>query len=49
MWPRPRIRQWHYVIVSLRDSHPVLRSYRIVEGPIEEEPVIVAPGSRPPR
>ncbi len=32
---------WHYVIVSLRDSHPVLRSYRIVEGRIDEEPVIV--------
>ncbi|HEY5250034.1 MAG TPA: M67 family metallopeptidase [Acidimicrobiales bacterium] len=32
---------WHYVLVSLRDSHPMLRSYRIVEGRIDEEPVIV--------
>ncbi|MGA7420550.1 MAG: M67 family metallopeptidase [Acidimicrobiales bacterium] len=32
---------WHYVLVSLRDTHPVLRSYRIVEGDIEEEPVVL--------
>ena len=32
---------WHYVLVSLRDSHPMVRSYRIVGGTIEEEPVIV--------
>ena len=32
---------WHYVLVSLRDSHPVVRSYRIVEGVITEEPVEV--------
>lgn len=32
---------WHYALVSLRDSHPVLRSYRI-DGPvIEEESVVV--------
>ena len=24
--------QWHYVLVSLRDTEPVLRSYRIVDG-----------------
>lgn len=30
---------WHYVIVSLRDTAPVLRSYRIVDGSIEEEVV----------
>jgi proteasome lid subunit RPN8/RPN11 len=30
---------WHYVIVSLRDDLPSLRSYRIVEGTIAEEPV----------
>ncbi len=30
---------WHYVIVSLRDNAPMLRSYRIVNGEIEEEPV----------
>ena len=32
---------WHYVIVSLRDEAPVLRSFRIVDGDIREEPVIV--------
>jgi proteasome lid subunit RPN8/RPN11 len=32
---------WHYVIVSLRDDAPVLRSYRIVDGTITEEPVAV--------
>ena len=32
---------WHYVVVSLRDTHPVLRSYRIVRGKIDEEPVVV--------
>jgi proteasome lid subunit RPN8/RPN11 len=32
---------WHYVLVSLRDTHPVVRSYRIVGGRAEEEPVVV--------
>jgi proteasome lid subunit RPN8/RPN11 len=32
---------WHYVLVSLRDTHPVVRSYRIVDGDIAEEPVEV--------
>lgn len=32
---------WHYVIVSLRDTAPILRSYRIIDGEIIEEPVIV--------
>ncbi len=32
---------WHYVLVSLRDTHPVVRSYAIVDGVISEEPVIV--------
>ena len=32
---------WHYVIVSLRDDAPVLRSYRIVDGTIAEEQVVV--------
>lgn len=32
---------WHYVIVSLRDDAPVLRSYRIVDGEIAEEQVVV--------
>ena len=30
---------WHYVIVSLRQDAPVLRSYRIVDGAVAEEPV----------
>jgi proteasome lid subunit RPN8/RPN11 len=32
---------WHYVIVSLRDVEPTLRSYRVVEGWVTEEPVEV--------
>jgi proteasome lid subunit RPN8/RPN11 len=32
---------WHYVLVSLRDTHPVVRSYRIVAGTVAEEPVVV--------
>lgn len=32
---------WQYVIVSLRDPSPSLRSYRIVDGIVTEEPVIV--------
>jgi proteasome lid subunit RPN8/RPN11 len=32
---------WHYVLVSLRDTHPVVRSYRIEDGEITEEPVEV--------
>jgi [CysO sulfur-carrier protein]-S-L-cysteine hydrolase len=32
---------WHYVIVSLRDTHPTMRSYRIVGSVVEEEPVVV--------
>jgi proteasome lid subunit RPN8/RPN11 len=33
--------EWHYVIVSLRDEAPMLRSYRIVDGEIAEEQVLV--------
>jgi proteasome lid subunit RPN8/RPN11 len=32
---------WHYVLVSLRDTHPVVRSYSIVDGAIVEEAVEV--------
>lgn len=32
---------WHYVIVSLRDEAPVLRSYRIEDGNITEEAVVL--------
>jgi proteasome lid subunit RPN8/RPN11 len=34
---------WHYVLVSLRDYAPVVRSYRIVDGNIAEEPVVLEP------
>ena len=30
---------WHYVIVSLKRDAPELRSYRIVDGEITEEPI----------
>ena len=32
---------WHYVLVSLRDSEPSLRSWRIRGGVIEEEQVVL--------
>jgi proteasome lid subunit RPN8/RPN11 len=32
---------WHYVLVSLRDVAPVVRSYRIEDGKITEEPVVL--------
>ena len=35
---------WHYVIVSLRDEAPMLRSYRIVDEAISEEAVSLAGG-----
>ena len=31
--------EWHYVIVSLKRDAPELRSYRIIDGEIAEEPV----------
>jgi [CysO sulfur-carrier protein]-S-L-cysteine hydrolase len=33
---------WHYVLVSLRDMEPVVRSYKIVGGQVEEEPVVTS-------
>jgi proteasome lid subunit RPN8/RPN11 len=33
--------EWHYVIVSLKRESPETRSYRIVDGTIAEEPVVV--------
>jgi [CysO sulfur-carrier protein]-S-L-cysteine hydrolase len=33
---------WHYVLVSLSDIEPVVRSYRIVAGRVDEEPVITS-------
>jgi proteasome lid subunit RPN8/RPN11 len=35
--------EWHYILVSLRDIEPVVRSYRIVDGTIAEEPVRLWP------
>jgi proteasome lid subunit RPN8/RPN11 len=32
---------WHYLLVSLRDMVPVVRSYRIVDGNIAEEPLVL--------
>ncbi|MGH9125408.1 MAG: Mov34/MPN/PAD-1 family protein [Acidimicrobiales bacterium] len=32
---------WHYVLVSLRDPIPVVRSYRVVDGKIKEEKVVL--------
>ncbi len=46
-WPSPTDAaqapdpEWHYVVVSLRHPTPVLRSFRIVDGEIDEEPVVV--------
>ena len=33
---------WHYVLVSLSDMEPVVRSYRIVAGQADEEPIITS-------
>lgn len=30
---------WHYLIVSLKREAPVVRTYRIVEGIVSEEPI----------
>ncbi len=38
---------WHYVIVSLRLPEPVVRSFRIVDGEVEEEGVEVTPDQPP--
>jgi len=34
---------WHYLIVSLREAEPMVRSYRIVDGTVTEEPVVTDP------
>ena len=31
---------WHYVIVSLRNELPSIRSYRVVGGTVTEEPIL---------
>jgi [CysO sulfur-carrier protein]-S-L-cysteine hydrolase len=33
--------EWHYVLVSLQGDAPVVRSYRIVDGNISEESVVL--------
>lgn len=40
----PLLAHWHWIIVSLRDDAPVLRSYRIIDGEIIEEPVVIGRG-----
>jgi len=35
------VADWHYVLVSLRDEAPVVRSYRILDGKILEEVVVL--------
>jgi proteasome lid subunit RPN8/RPN11 len=32
---------WHYIVVSLRDVHPAVRSWRIRDGKVEEEQVVL--------
>lgn len=32
---------WHYILVSLRDTEPVMRSFHIVDGEITEEKLLV--------
>lgn len=32
---------WHYIIVSLRQDEPVTRSYRIIDGKISEESIVL--------
>ena len=32
---------WHYVIVGLKRESPEIRSYRIVDGLVTEEPLVV--------
>jgi len=34
---------WHYVIVSLKAPEAVARSFRIIDGSIEEEHLVLAP------
>ena len=32
---------WHYVLVSLRDDHPSVRSWKIRDGKAEEEEIVL--------
>ncbi|MCU1371835.1 MAG: putative metal-dependent protease of the superfamily [Ilumatobacteraceae bacterium] len=40
----PLLAGWHYVIVSLRDREPMLRSWILDEGTIVETPVAIVEG-----
>ncbi len=40
--------EWHYVLVSLRQELPTVRSYRIRQGEVVEEPVVVTEHVREP-
>ncbi len=40
----PLLEGWHYVIVSLRDSEPMLRCWLLDDGVIVEEPVEIIEG-----
>ena len=40
----PLLEGWHYVIVSLRDREPMLRSWLLDGGTVVEEPVEVVEG-----
>lgn len=31
--------EWHWVVISLRHFEPVVRSFRIVDGTVDQEPV----------
>jgi len=38
--------EWHYLLVSLADEEPVLRSFHIREGVITEEPVEITSAAK---
>jgi hypothetical protein len=40
----PLLIGWHYVIVSLRDREPMLRSWILDDGRIVETPVAIVEG-----
>lgn len=40
--------EWHYVIVGLKRSAPEVRSYRIVDGTITEEPIVIVDAAGTP-
>ncbi len=37
--------EWHYILVSLRDDEPVVRSFTIVDGIVVEEDLVVVDGA----